>query len=208
MKRSLSRSIGDIAIIGMACRVPGAGDVGTFWQNLKDGVESVSLFTDAELAQAGVAPELLANPRYVKARPMLDDADKFDADFFGISPREAELMDPQHRLFLETAYLALEDAGYDSDRYEGAIGIYGGSYFDTYLLANLCSSRQRMQSLLNQTEPGAYQTYLGNDKDYLTSRVAYKLNLRGPAVTVLTAYRVHWSRCAKPVKVYCITSPT
>ncbi len=187
MKRSLSRSIGDIAIIGMACRVPGAGDVGTFWQNLKDGVESVSLFTDAELAQAGVAPELLANPRYVKARPMLDDADKFDADFFGISPREAELMDPQHRLFLETAYLALEDAGYDSDRYEGAIGIYGGSYFDTYLLANLCSSRQRMQSLLNQTEPGAYQTYLGNDKDYLTSRVAYKLNLRGPAVTVLTA---------------------
>ena len=99
MKRSLSRSIGDIAIIGMACRVPGAGDVGTFWQNLKDGVESVSLFTDAELAQAGVAPELLANPRYVKARPMLDDADKFDADFFGISPREAELMDPQHRLF-------------------------------------------------------------------------------------------------------------
>ena len=88
---------------------------------------------------------------------------------------------------METAYLALEDAGYDSDRYEGAIGIYGGSYFDTYLLANLCSSRQRMQSLLNQTEPGAYQTYLGNDKDYLTSRVAYKLNLRGPAVTVLTA---------------------
>ncbi|MGC2211161.1 MAG: amino acid adenylation domain-containing protein, partial [Candidatus Korobacteraceae bacterium] len=187
MKRSLSRSIGDIAIIGMACRVPGAGDVGTFWQNLKDGVESVSRFTDAELAQAGVAPELLANPRYVKARPMLDDADKFDADFFGISPREAELMDPQHRLFLETAYLALEDAGYDSDRYEGAIGVYGGSYFDTYLLANLCSSQQRMQSLLNQTEPGAYQAYLGNDKDYLTSRVAYKLNLRGPAVTVLTA---------------------
>ena len=103
MKRSINKSIGDIAIIGMSCRFPGAGDVETFWQNLKNGVESVSFFTDEGLAAAGVAPELLANPNYVKARPMLEDVDKFDAEFFGISPREAETMDPQHRLFLETA---------------------------------------------------------------------------------------------------------
>ena len=180
-------SIGDIAIIGMACKFPGAGDVETFWQNLKNGVESVSFFTDEELAAAGVAPDLLANPAYVKARPVLNDTEMFDAEFFGISPREAESMDPQHRLFLETAWAALENSGYDSSRYPGAIGMYGGSYFDTYLLANLCTNRQRTESLLNQNQPGTYLTYLGNDKDYLTSRVAYKLDLRGPAVTVQTA---------------------
>ncbi len=181
------KSIGDIAIIGMAGRFPGARDVRAFWQNLKNGIESVSFFTDAELAAAGVAPELLADPNYVKARAMLEDVEAFDAELFGYSPRDAEMMDPQHRLFLETAWAALEDAGYDSWRYGGAIGTFGGLYFDTYLLANLCADPRKTESLLNHSEPGSYQMYLGNDKDYLTSRVAYKLNLRGPAITVQTA---------------------
>ncbi len=188
MKRAgKKKSVGDIAIIGMAGRFPGAHDVRAFWQNLKNGVESVSFFSDEELAEAGIAPELLSNPNYIKARPTLEDIEMFDADLFGYSPREAEMMDPQQRLFLETAWAALEDAGYDSWRYAGAIGTFGGLYFDTYLLANLCTDGRKIDSLLNHSEPGSYQMYLGNDKDYLTSRVNYKLNLRGPALTVQTA---------------------
>jgi len=188
MKRAgKKKSVGDIAIIGMAGRFPGARDVRAFWQNLKNGVESVSFFSDEELAEAGIAPELLANPDYIKARPTLDDVEMFDAELFGYSPREAEMMDPQQRVFLETAWAALEDAGYDSWRYPGSIGTFGGLYFDTYLLANLCTDGRKVDSLLNHSEPGSYQMYLGNDKDYLTSRVNYKLNLRGPALTVQTA---------------------
>ena len=188
MKRSgKKKSVGDVAIIGMAGRFPGARDVRAFWRNLKNGVESVSFFSDEELAEAGVAPELLSNPNYIKARPTLEDIEMFDADLFGYSPREAEMMDPQQRVFLETAWAALEDAGYDSWRYPGAIGTFGGLYFDTYLLANLCTDGRKIDSLLNHSEPGSYQMYLGNDKDYLTSRVNYKLNLRGPALTVQTA---------------------
>ncbi len=176
-----------VAIIGLAGRFPGARDVTTFWQNLRNGVESVKFFDDAELLAAGVAPELLAMPGYVKARPVLDDIEMFDADFFGYSPREAELMDPQQRLFLETAWQALEDAGYDAERFAGPIGVFGGAYLDTYMLAHLCRDNAHIRDLLTGLAPGAYHTYLGNDKDYLTSRVAYKLNLRGPAVTVQTA---------------------
>jgi len=181
------KSIGDIAIIGMAGRFPGARNIEAFWRNLERGVESISFFSDAELAADGVSAELLANPAYVRARPLLEDADKFAAEFFGISRREAEVMDPQQRVFLETAWEALEHAGYDSEAYDGAIGLYAGLYFDTYLLANVCTNRERTEGLLDRSQPGALYSYLGNDKDYLTSRVAYKLNLRGPAVTVLTS---------------------
>ena len=180
MKRpGKKKSIGDIAIIGMAGRFPGARNVNEFWRNLKDGVESVSFFTAEELAAAGIAPELISNPNYVKARPTLDDIEAFDAEYFGYSPREAEVMDPQHRLFLETAWAALEDAGYDAWRYGGSIGTFGGLYFDTYLLSNLCADPRKTESLLNHSEPGSYQVYLGNDKDFLTTRVAYKLKLAG-----------------------------
>ncbi|MCG3150566.1 MAG: D-alanine--poly(phosphoribitol) ligase subunit 1 [Verrucomicrobiae bacterium] len=180
-------SIGDVAIIGMAGRFPGARDINAFWQNLKNGVESIRFFTDAELLAAGVSPELIANPLYVKARPVLADIEQFDPEFFGITPREAALMDPQHRLFLEAATHALDDAGYDPDRYDGAIGVYGGSYLDTYLLANLCHDREYIESVLTGQATGAYHVVLGNDKDYLTTRVAHKLNLRGPAITVQTS---------------------
>jgi len=174
----------DIAVIGMAGRFPGAANVAVFWNNLAGGVESITQFTHAELATAGVSAELLASPLYVRARPVIADADKFDAEFFGISPREAALMDPQHRLLLETAWAALEDAGCDVASYDGVIGLYAGQSFNTYLLANLCTSRERSEGLLNFSTPGSFQTFLGNDKDFLATRVAYKLNLKGPAMTI------------------------
>ncbi len=187
MKKSTpAKSVGDVAIIGMAGRFPGAANVEMFWQNLKNGVESVTFFTDEELAAAGVDAELLKSPNYVKARPVLNGVELFDANFFGYSPREAETMDPQHRVFLETAWEALENAGYDSERFDGAIAVYGGLFLETYLLANLSSRPGFIEDFLMEKTPEGYQTYLGNDKDFLTSRVAYKLNLRGPAVTVQT----------------------
>src|ERR687885_1734327 len=106
-KQELGEAL-DIAIIGLTGRFPGARNVDQFWQNLRDGVESISFFSDEELAAAGVDTELLRSPNYVKARPVLDDVDLFDANFFGYSPREAEFMDPQHRLFLESSWEALE----------------------------------------------------------------------------------------------------
>jgi acyl transferase domain-containing protein len=169
-----------VAIVGMAGRFPGAASVDEFWRNLRDGVESVVSFTDEELAAAGVDRETYSQPNYVRARAPLDDVELFDAALFGINPREAEMMDPQQRLFLECALEALESAGYDSQRYEGAIGIFGGANISTYL-GILYSNPERIRSF------GMYNTLLANDKDYLTTRVAYKLNLRGPAVTVQTA---------------------
>lgn len=168
----------DIAIIGMAGRFPGANSVGEFWRNLCSGVESISFFSDEELKEAGVDPAVLNDPDYVKAAPVLDGPELFDASFFGYFPREAELMDPQHRLFLECAWEALEHAGYDADRYEGPIGVFAGASMSTYLL---------FSGLLADffTEP--LSVLIGNDKDFLTTRVSYKLNLRGPSVTVQTA---------------------
>ena len=112
----------EIAIIGMAGRFPGARNIEEFWQNLRGGVEAITYFSDAELAAAGVAPAVLSDPNYVKAWSVLADAEWFDAAFFGFSPREAEIMDPQRRLFLECAWEALEDAGYDAEQYQGSIG--------------------------------------------------------------------------------------
>src|SRR5262245_2431685 len=112
-----------IAVIGLAGRFPGARHIDEFWQNLSAGRESISTFSDEELLASGIDPSLLADPNYVKARGILGDADLFDAAFFGFSPKVAELMDPQHRLFLECAWAALEDAGYDSEKYAGRIGV-------------------------------------------------------------------------------------
>ncbi|MEP7339009.1 MAG: MupA/Atu3671 family FMN-dependent luciferase-like monooxygenase [Acidobacteriota bacterium] len=170
-----------IAIVGMAGRFPGAGSVAEFWRNLRDGVESVSFFSDDELLAGGVAPSLLANPGYVKAKAVLAGVAGFDAWFFGFTPREAEITDPQHRLFLECAWEALEDAGYDPARYAGLIGLYAGAGVNTYLLRNLSSHPE----LLDATS--AFQTSIHNKGDHLTTRVAYLLDLRGPCVTVQTA---------------------
>ncbi|NEQ96595.1 MAG: amino acid adenylation domain-containing protein [Cyanothece sp. SIO2G6] len=171
----------DIAIVAMTGRFPEAKNLEAFWQNLKHGVESVSFFSDEELLNAGISPTLLQNSDYVKANPVLDDIDLFDADFFDISPKEAEILDPQQRLFLECAWEALEQAGYDPDRYSGAIGVYAGVGINGYLLKNLVH-RPGLQEAL-----GDYRLLLASDKDFLPTRVAYKLNLTGAAVNVQTA---------------------
>src|SRR5207344_802947 len=116
-----------IAIIGMAGRFPGAQNLDEFWRNLRDGVESISFFTEKELIQAGLSAKIVNDPRYVKARGVLAGDDLFDARFFGYSPREAELIDPQQRVFLECAWEALERAGYDPKRYQGSIGVWAGA---------------------------------------------------------------------------------
>src|SRR5215213_3381219 len=104
IEREVNESEGAIAVIGMSGRFPGARNLKEFWRNLRDGIESVSFFSDEELRASGIPPDLLADPNYVKARPMLDDADLFDAHFFGFNPREAEILDPQHRIFMECAW--------------------------------------------------------------------------------------------------------
>ncbi len=168
-----------IAVIGLAGRFPGAADVETFWQNLENGVESIRFFTDDELRQAGVPEAELSRPDYVKARAVLDGVDLFDARFFGYSPREAELIDPQQRVFLECASQALDRAGYDPDRYDGMIGVYAGVSMNGYL-ANL---RSRPELLAT----AGMETLLAADKDFIATRVSYKLGLRGPSLTVQTA---------------------
>jgi len=170
-----------IAIIGMTGRFPGAKNIEEFWQNLRDGVESIAFFTDEELKSAGVDDRTLSDPKYVKARARLEDAGWFDAPFFGYSSREAEVMDPQHRLFLEGAWEALENAGYTSAKYEGVIGVYAGTSVNHYLWSNVLKNPNIIETL------GGFQTLISNDKDYLTTRVSYKMNLRGPSIDVQTA---------------------
>ncbi|MDQ6675547.1 MAG: SDR family oxidoreductase, partial [Chloroflexota bacterium] len=172
-----------LAIIGMAGRFPGARDTDEFWSNLRQGVESIATFSDDELAAAGVPDTLLANPNYIKARPIIDGPDLFDAGFFGYNPREAELTDPQHRLFLECAWQSLESAGYDPKSYPGLVGVFGGTNISTYMLA-MASDPDLVRSL--GTYEASYQLPVGNDKDALATAVSYKLNLRGPSLTVQT----------------------
>jgi acyl transferase domain-containing protein/thioesterase domain-containing protein len=172
----------DIAVVGMAGRFAGARDLGQYWDNLRNGVESIRRLSDEELLAAGVTPEQLADPAYVRAAAPLPDMEAFDGAFFGFTPREASIMDPQHRHFLECCWLALEDAAHMPEHFDGAIGVYAGSGHNAYLPYNLLSNPQLLQSvgffLLRHT---------GNDKDFMTTRVSYLLNLKGPSVNVQTA---------------------
>ena len=165
----------DIAVVGMAARFPGAPNIDTFWKNLVSGTESITFFKDADL---DVNDQLSKDPNYVKAAPVLDDVDKFDASFFGYAPREAQMMDPQHRILLECATSALEHAGYASDTYEDPVSVFVGSAMNTYLLFSGLAPRYVDEYL---------PTLIGNDKDFLATRISYKLNLKGPSVTVQTA---------------------
>jgi acyl transferase domain-containing protein len=174
-------SLQGIAIVGLAARFPGARDAAELWRNLRDGVESIVFFSDEELAAAGVDPALLADRRYVRAKGALADADLFDAGFFGFTPREAEAMDPQHRVFLECAWEALEDAGCDPERFPGRIGVWAGSGTSSYLISNLLPNGDRLETL------GALQVLLLNDRDFLATRTSYELNLKGPSASVQTA---------------------
>mgnify|MGYP001544540022 CR=1 FL=1 len=171
----------DIAIVGLAVRVPGARNVDEFWANLRAGREAVTFFTDEELRRAGVEAARLAQPNYVKANAVLPDADRFDAAFFGFTPREAELLDVQQRVFLECAWTAIEHAGYDPLAVPGAFGVFAGAGLNTYLL------RQIVKNPAAVASAGGFQVMIANDKDFLATRVSYKLNLRGPSLAVQTA---------------------
>ncbi|MFO7586763.1 MAG: type I polyketide synthase, partial [Gemmatimonadota bacterium] len=170
----------EIAIVGMAGRFPGADDLETFWENLEAGVESISTFSDEELRKAGVPLEESSDPHYVRRGGAIDGAETFDARFFGFYPREAEILDPQHRVLLECAWEALEHAGYLPGPASGVIGVYAGAGANTYLVHNLLRNREVRDSV------HGYQLTLASDKDFLCTRISYKLDLRGPSVTVQT----------------------
>ena len=172
-----------VAVIGMAGKFPGAADVETYWQNLVAGKDTITRFTREQIESRDQA-SLEFGADYVAAHGVLDRAEYFDADFFSIVPRDAELMDPQHRLFLEACWNALEDGGYAVENPPGLVGVFGGCSLNTYLLANLSRDRGFLDELTAKYQVGEFGAALGNDKDFLCSRVAYKLNLRGPAVTV------------------------
>lgn len=171
-----------IAVIGMAGRFPGACNLTEFWRNVRDGIESISFFTDDQLLAAGASASDLQDPNYVRAAAILDNVEHFDAAFFGFSPKEAAIMDPQHRHFLECAWEALENAGWCPDEFSGQIGVYAGSGMNSYLIQNLLTNHELVADtgifLLKQT---------GNDKDVLATRVSYQLNLTGPSLAVQTA---------------------
>src|SRR5437773_2420015 len=167
-----------LAIIGMSGRFPGASDVQAFWRNVAAGFKSIRRFSEQVLLAAGVEPSLLAHPNYVKAGAVLEGIDLFDAAFFGFTPREAAIADPQHRIFLECAWEALEDAAYDPETYRGLIGVYAGSEMNTYhhdLHASIIPSVNVISRVIC------------NANDYLATRVSYKLNLKGPGLTIQTA---------------------
>ena len=169
-----------VAIIGMAGRFPGAGSVAEFWKNQLAGVEAISHFTVEELEIPNAAATA-SQPNYVRAHSVLEGADLFDPEFFGIYPREAELMDPQHRLFLECCWVALEDAGYDPFAYAGAIGVFGGTSHATYFLSRLCADPDFIRKFTSGYQLENFAEMMGNQLDFLATRVSYKLNLRGPA---------------------------
>lgn len=170
---------GDVAVVGMAVRVPGASNVEAFWTNLRDGVEGIRFFTDEELSEAGIPSELLQKPNYVKAKGYLEDGDAFDNKFFEYGPKEAEMMDPQLRLLHEVAWEALEHAGEIAASNGSNVGVYVGGSPNFHWLRNIAGE---VSSALDE-----FQAMLLNEKDFFATRLAYKLNLTGPGVTVQTA---------------------
>ncbi|MFM1873577.1 MAG: Phthiocerol/phenolphthiocerol synthesis polyketide synthase type PpsE [Planctomycetota bacterium] len=172
----------DIAVIGMAARLPDAPTIGEFWRNLVTGKESVRAFGDEELSARGVAAKTLRDPRYVKSGVVLDGFDEFDAEFFGFSPQEAAIMDPQHRVFLECAWEAIEDAGHPPANFGGQIGVFAGCGMGSYFAFQVLRNRRLLD------EVGLFLLrHTGNDKDFLSTRVSYCFDLKGPSVNVQTA---------------------
>ncbi|MFK4066858.1 type I polyketide synthase [Streptomyces sp. NPDC029674] len=169
-----------IAVVGFSGRYPGASSPQEFWKLLLDGREAHTEFTEEQLRASGVPEALLDDPRLVRRRPVLDGVEFFDADFFGCTPREAELMDPQQRLFLECSFEALQSAGYDPAAFTGSIGVFGGGGPTSYWQRHLSADPAYLQDV------GEFQALLGNEKDFLAPRVSYRLDLRGPSMSVLT----------------------
>ena len=168
------------AVVGLAVKLPGAKNVDEFWQNLCDGKETTRFFEQQEI-DSTLPSELVENPAYVKARGIIDQADYIDARFFNMPPREAELVDPQQRVMLELAWTALEDAGCIPGKFDGKIGVWAGTYATTYFTKNLLTHPE----IVEQT--GEFQLGTYNEKDYIATRVAHRLNLNGPAINVNTA---------------------
>ncbi|HED66456.1 MAG TPA: SDR family NAD(P)-dependent oxidoreductase [Planctomycetes bacterium] len=173
--------LGDIAIVGMAGRFPLAKDVEEFWKNIREGRECISFFSDEELLEAGVPREVFEDEHYVPAWGWMEGVDLFDAEFFDITPREAEVTDPQIRILLECAWESLENAGCDPSRYPGRIGVFAGSSMMFYLWQNLVPTPGLLEKL------GFVQAWIVNDRDFVATRVNYKLDLKGPGMTVQTA---------------------
>ena len=169
-----------IAIIGMAGKFPGAENVEAFWRNLKNGEESISFFSDEELLEAGIDRQTFERSDYVRAKGVIDGPDLFDASFFGYSPGQAEMMDPQIRLLHEYAYKALEDAGYVQEDYQGKVGLFTGSTSNFQWI-------QRFASSLDSSMSELFEVGSLNDTYTVSTRIAHKLNLKGPALTLQTA---------------------
>jgi len=170
----------EIAIIGLAGRFPGAQDMQTFWDNLVNGKESITFFSEEELLESGIEPETVSHPEYVRAKGFLENSEQFDADFFNYSPLEAEVMDPQTRIFHECVWEALEDAGYCADTYPGLIGLYAGAAGSLYWqsLSFLSESSQML---------GPFTANQFANKDFLSMQISHRLNLKGPSLTINTA---------------------
>jgi amino acid adenylation domain-containing protein len=170
----------DIAVIGMAGRFPGANNIRQFWENLKNGIETIWFFTTRELEESGETDQLLADPGYINARAVIADKDRFDAGFFNYSPQEARIMDPQVRLFHECAWETLEDAGYNPETYDKPIGLYAGAASSTGWEAKvLLFARQELHN--------AFEAHQLVNSYFIPTRISYKLNLKGPAVFIHTA---------------------
>lgn len=176
-----------VAIVGIAGRWPGAATVGELWTALDEGRELTTEFTRDELVSMGTSPDRLEEEGYVRRRGYLSGVEYFDAAFFSFTPKDAEITDPQQRLFLECAWEALEDAAVDPSRDRGRIGVYAGSSLNTYFLNHVLPSRATVEQFTQSFQVDNYPLLIGNDKDYLASRVAYKLGLKGPALTIQTA---------------------
>ncbi|GGF54348.1 hypothetical protein GCM10007301_12330 [Azorhizobium oxalatiphilum] len=178
--------LGAVAIVGVAGRFPGAGSVAGFWENLRRGADCISHFDPAALDDS-FGGEVRGDRDYVPARPVLPDVERFDAPFFGMHARETALTDPQHRLLLECAWEGLEDAGHDPAAFAGAIGVFAGCSMNTYFLRHVCRDRQLIEDFTNAFQVGEYPLLVGAGHDFLATRIAYKLDLHGPAVTVASA---------------------
>lgn len=176
-----------IAIVGMAGRFPGAESVSEFWRNLRAGVESIVDLSEDDLLASGVGEKALANRSYVRRAALMTGIEEFDAEFFGFTPSAARTMDPQHRLFLQTAWHAFEDAGYNPAEIDKSVGVFGTSSASGYLLHNLMSHYDPQMVIGQGASFDMVNLSLQNDKDHLATRVAHQFNLRGPAIAVQTA---------------------
>ncbi|MFK7802578.1 MAG: amino acid adenylation domain-containing protein [Anaerolineae bacterium] len=178
----------DIAVIGMSGRFPGANNLDEFWNNLVNGVEGLRHLTEDELRGVEIHYDEYKNdPEYVAATGLLEDVDMFDAAFFGIKPVEARTLDPQQRLWFETAWETLENGGYDPGRYQGKIGVFAGSFMNSYVFYNLLPDRDTIEDFVRLQAPEAFMHMINNERDYMPTRTSYLFDLKGPAINVQTA---------------------